>query len=129
MQKNILKTIIWFDLFEYPLKLEEIYFYLISNIKYSKEDILKGVDGLIEMDKIKEKDNTYFLLNRGNIIKTRQERYSESLNKIRRAKRAVRLLSYLPFIRAVFLCNVLGYLNAKKEDEKSYLYYSRNWFI
>jgi len=121
MQKNILKTIIWFDLFEYPLKLEEIYFYLISNIKYSKEDILKGVDGLIEMDKIKEKDNTYFLLNRGNIIKTRQERYSESLNKIRRAKRAVRLLSYLPFIRAVFLCNVLGYLNAKKEDDIDFL--------
>ncbi|MFH1610347.1 MAG: hypothetical protein ABIA91_00465, partial [Patescibacteria group bacterium] len=103
--------------FDYPLELEEVYFYLISNTKYSKEDIQKGMSDLLEMGKIKEKNNVYFLLNRDNIIDTRKERYSESLNKIRRAMKAIKFLKYLPFVRAVFLCNVLGYFNAKKQDD------------
>lgn len=121
LQKNILKTIIWFDLFDYPLKLEELYCYLISNVKYSKEDVQKGIVELVDMGKIKEKDNMYFFLNREHIINTRQERYPESLNKIQKAKKAIKFLSYLPFIRAVFLCNVLGYLNAKKQDDIDFL--------
>jgi hypothetical protein len=121
IQKNILKTIIWFDLFEYPLKLEEIYFYLLSNTKCLKEDIQREIGRLIEIGKIKEKDGMCFLSNREGIVNTRQDRYSESLNKIRRAKKAVKFLRYLPFIRAVFLCNVLGYLNAKKEDDIDFL--------
>ncbi|MFH1457464.1 MAG: hypothetical protein ABIF17_05180 [Patescibacteria group bacterium] len=121
LQKNILKTFVWFDLFEYPLKLEEIFYYLVSETRHSVLEIEKNIQELLEKQKIHKKDDFYFLHEREKIVYTRQERYTESLKKIKKARIAVHFLKNLPFIRAVFLCNVLGYFNAKKEDDIDFL--------
>jgi len=117
LQKNILKTIIWFDLFEYPLKLEEIFWYLPDKV----ENLEFILNNLITENKIQQKDGFYFLFGRQEIVNTRKERHIESLKKIKRAKRAVKFLRNLPFVRAIFLCNVLGYLNAKEQDDIDFL--------
>ena len=117
LQKNILKTIIWFDLFEYPLKLEEIFWYLPDKV----ENLEFILNNLITENKIQKKQDFYFLFGRQEIVNIRKERRVESFKKIKRAKRAVRFLRNLPFARAIFLCNVLGYLNAKEQDDIDFL--------
>ena len=117
LQENILKTIIWFDLFEYPLKLEEIFLYLPDKV----ENLEFILNNLITENKIQKKQDFYFLFGRQEIVNIRKERRVESFKKIKRAKRAVKFLRNLPFVRAIFLCNVLGYLNAKEQDDIDFL--------
>jgi hypothetical protein len=124
--KNILKTITWFDLFEYPLTAEEIFNWLTSNHElqvtgYKLQEINDSLEKLINEGKITQKDNFYFLPGREETIATRKERAIESERKLKRARKAAKFLGILPFIKAVVVCNVLGYKNAKTEDDIDFL--------
>ena len=114
--KNILKTIIWFDLFEYPLSKEDFLKYCAT-----ATDLEAKLKELVDKSLIKNKDDFYFLPGREGIIATRKEREIESERKLKRARRAVKFLGILPFIKAVVVCNVLGYKNAKPESDIDFL--------
>jgi hypothetical protein len=136
LAKNILKTIIWFDMFEYPLTQKEIFYYRLSAVaingqadgygarlpaRQGQASIFSELQNLVNKKLITQKDNFYFLPNREEIIEMRKEREIESEKKLKRAKKAVKFLKILPFIKAVIVCNVLGYKNAKTESDIDFL--------
>lgn len=155
LEKFILKTLTWFDIFDYPLKPEEIHKYLFTNdhsrnkfgtsselgsgsnqtrsrIKSGMankngpvpmnigiqsdeigiNEISKNINVLIEQKLINEKSGYYFLHHKESNIKTRQQRAVIFDGKIKRAKKIARKLSYIPWIKAITVCNTLGYHNA-----------------
>jgi len=113
LRDSILKTLIYFDLFDYPLNLLEIWKWL--GTKASLNEVKKELDQLKE--KVYCQDGFYFLSGRSELIQIRQERYNLSEIKFKRAGKFIKLLRYIPFIKTVFVCNRLGYSNIHADSD------------
>jgi len=111
----ILKTLIYSDIFDYPLKKQEIYRYLIADEKISEEFL----DKILSLDnyRIISKDNYYCLLGRENIIKKRIQREKESRIKLQIAQTIIKRISFLPTILFVGISGALAMENAEKKDD------------
>ena len=94
LKKNILKTLVWFDLFDYPLTASEIWRYLLNtdfkelstDIRKQESEIKIILDKLIREVKIGQKDEFYFLKNRQEIVGIRKQRQKISLKKLKKPK-------------------------------------------
>ncbi len=115
IQVAILKTIIYYDFFNYPLTLIEMYKYL--NLSENGANLRQIKANLANLKQIEEKQGFYFLIGRNEIIETRKLNYRLSLRKLRKAKRVICLLSKIPYIKAIYIGSSLGYLNARDESD------------
>jgi len=115
MTQAILKTIVYFDIFDYPLTLVEVWkwLYLDENRKVSLNEVEEGLKQL--SDKVETKEGFWFLKGRFEIIKTRLERYSIAEEKFKKLIKQTRILRQVPWIKLMAVCNRLAYSNT---DEK-----------
>lgn len=111
---NILQTIVYFDLFNYPLTSWELW--RLSNVKKSYGDFLSCLNNF-NHDKISFKHGFYYLTGREDILTTRQIRYNVSDRKFKRALRTTWCLSRLPWINLVSLANQIGAHNLRAEGD------------
>ncbi|MFA5109502.1 MAG: hypothetical protein WC458_03090 [Patescibacteria group bacterium] len=111
LARTIIKTIVFFDLFEYPLTAYEIYKY--SNRAAALGDILEE---LMTLD-VATKNGFYFLRGREEIVATRQKRHNYACRKIKIAQRFARLFGFCPFVKMVALANSLGQHNLRDESD------------
>ncbi len=133
-EKNIISTLSFFQIFKYPLTASEIFFNLIGTEKIDWYVFKNVLDNLVLEQKIFKKHNLYFLdlenLDLG--LNKRHNSYLEQFNKLLVAKKAVKLIKYLPFVRAVFVCNsvALG-LAHKRSDIDLFIISERNkvWLV
>lgn len=140
MKDAILKTLIYFDIFDYPLSSDEVFLYLFSfndfcnNIldkkkeikKYKNKEIEKKLQELILENKIDNKNGFYFLKNRDKIVEIRKQRKEISLKKIKKAKKAVWFLRKVLFVRAIILTSNLSYNNASEKSDIDFLIITKN---
>lgn len=122
-EKKILKTVIYFDLFNYPMTDWEIWKWLWNDdldqiINYEFFDVRKA---LWESEYLKEKldfkSNFYFLKGRNNLVRERLDKYVYAWQKFRKIKRLVKILKLIPFIKLIAVCNDLAYFNAPVESD------------
>lgn len=116
IQKAILQTLIFFNIFDYPLKFEEIKNYLY-NYHTSKNNLPENLQLLKNKSIIGEKKDFFYLLGRSRIVETRKERKIFSHPKWRKALRASRWLEIIPFIKTIAVCNTLSYDNVKENSD------------
>jgi len=120
IREAILKTIAFFDLFDYPLTAWEIQKNLLLPAKLG--EIIAVLDQetdpeLVAEKNIERKNGFYFLNGRAAIIDLRQVRYNYYYRKIKIARRFARLFGFFPFVRAVALANVIGDGNLRDESD------------
>jgi len=109
----VLKTIAFFDLFDYPLTDFEILRYLDIECNYEK---LKEV--LLDMaDFLENKNSMYFLKGRFQIYKIRMERYNHADRKFRRAVLMAKIFKFIPWIKMIAIGNIIGSENLKDESD------------
>ena len=118
----ILNTIIYFDLFDYPLTLGEIYNFLFTGgmegASFSLAEITECLQTSVKLKKvIATQRGFYFLKGRENNIQTRLDRYVLAQNKFKIVNRAIKIFKYLPFVKLIAVCNNLALSNAKKESD------------
>lgn len=120
----ILKTVVYFDIFDYPLTLSELW----RNLPSSQEkypDLYLFKQAIEKSNYLKQiinvKSGFYFLRGRDMILGIRDNRYRASLKKIQKAKRIVRILRCVPFIRSIVIGNSLGYFNTRPESDIDFL--------
>ncbi|MEA3272700.1 MAG: hypothetical protein U9P90_03460, partial [Patescibacteria group bacterium] len=97
----ILRTIVYFDIFNWPLRAEEIWKWLYNtNPKCNPtiNDILKIVQH--------EGDFCF-----------RLKRYRFAEKKYKRALRFAKIAYFFPFIKMIAICNDLGYSNAPQKSD------------
>lgn len=123
MAKNILATIVYYDGLDYPLTAFEIWKYLIAfNMKhvtcnkFSLFDISKELEEGKTRRFIEGKNGFYFLRGRRDLLGKRLERNKISVAKIKRLKKVVWFLKFIPFVRMV---GVTGRLAMKNAGNKS----------
>lgn len=120
----IIKTVAFFDLFDYPLTLLEARKYLrltgLSGKGGGPVD-LKMLGGLLEElareRGLSNRDGFYFLPGRAEIINARLRKFNYSDRKIKKAKRIIRIFALLPWIRMAALGNLIGAHNLKNESD------------
>jgi len=115
-EKNILFTISYFDVFDYPMTSFEVWRYLFCQ-KTSLLNIMTTLDELIRKGKIEMKNGFYFLPERSNLVNLRQEKYNISEKYWDKAIKATRILSILPFIKSVVVVNSLALFNCQEDSD------------
>lgn len=117
LENQILKTLAFFDIFDYPLTLVEIYKYnpaIEMAGQLSLIDVKKTLD---ESNKIQSKLGFYFLTGRENLVDTRFERYNIADKKFKKRLRYIKLLARLPFVKMIMICNSLAYQNCPESHD------------
>ena len=109
----ILKTLLYADIFNYPLTRDEIWNYLISN---KKIDRLLFNKNFRNNKKIKRKDGYYFL-SRSLIVLIRKARKIESRKKFKIARKYAKLISVIPTIKLIGVSGSLAMDNAVRADD------------
>ena len=117
LEHAILKTLAYSDIFEYPLRLDELYRYLPICLEIEQlPEALNSLNGLLE-----RKDDFYFLVGREKIVEVRRLRETHSQKLMHRALKYGRVLGSLPFIRMVALTGSLAVLNSSKDADFDYM--------
>ncbi|MFA6533573.1 MAG: hypothetical protein WCT37_00195 [Patescibacteria group bacterium] len=115
LKSAILKTLVFFDIFEFPLTPLEIKRYLYGSADGNLETIEAA---LAELTQVKTHQGFYFLASASaEIVARRQERYLAAEKKYRKVKRIGHFLALLPFVRLIAVCNSLAYSNARPESD------------
>lgn len=110
LDSAIRSTIAFFDIFDYPLTSFEVWQYLplhasLNEVQTALEDASLILD---------KKDGLYALPGRlAHLEAERRRRYISTDRKIKKAKRLIRLFSWLPWIKLICLANTIGTHNLR----------------
>lgn len=119
LEKSIIKTLAYFDIFNYPLTISEIWKYLycphqsytLLQVKEVLEQSqflqshLVAVEGFYA---IRGREHTYLL---------RKQNNNWADRKLAKAARLARVYRFLPFIKMIAVCNSLAYSNARHDSD------------
>ncbi len=123
MEKAILKTLIYADIFDYPLKINEIHKWLVgppagrAGRKADLIQIEKAIKKKSLESRVKSQGNYYFLSRRQEIVNKRVRKSKQSESYFRKAKIISYLLKIIPWIKLVGVSGALAMGNAGKKDD------------
>ncbi len=120
-EQAILRTVAYFDIFNYPLTAWEVWKWLLGGtptVQVAYPEVVEALQSsTVLQEKLDHHQGFYFLRGRAENVQLRQERYRLALTKLERAQRFAQTLARLPYVRAVFACNSLGLANARSESD------------
>jgi predicted nucleotidyltransferase len=122
IKNNVLKTLLYYDIFSHPLTREELYLLLPQNT-FSKEQIFKIIDSLSEdpgSHFSREGKYLYVKPNRHN-IKIRREREKISAKMWKAARVVTHLIKRFPYVRAVFVTGSLSKNSSNKKSDLDFM--------
>jgi hypothetical protein len=128
LSQAIIKTVAYFDIFDYPLSTFEIWQYV--PVAASLHEIIETIE--TNTLPLETKDGFVFLPGRGELISIRRQRYLEADRKIVTAKRRLRLIRWLPGIQLICLANIIGSHNLRaRSDTDLFIITKTNrlWFV
>jgi hypothetical protein len=120
LSKNILATVAYYDVFEYPLTLFELWQYLLnqfpedrgSDARVSLDDVMKALETEVLQKNIENFQGMSFLRGRKKLVRQRLLREKLSLNKMKGVSRVVFWLRFIPFVRMIALTGSLAMKNS-----------------
>ncbi len=125
MEKVIIKTIVYYDIFDFPLKAWEVHKWL-----YKKKAILTDVEkNLRKLEKKKiliKKNDHYFLSGKGNLslIRERKEKISEG--HLRKAKFIAAIFKIIPWVKLAGISGSLAMGASTYKDDIDFFIVTEN---
>jgi hypothetical protein len=112
----VLKTLLYYDIFSYPLKSEEIFQFLGTN-SITEEDVRTTLDALANDVIVYKFDNLYSLHPNESNIERRVKGNEQAEKYLPIAQKQANLISRFPFVRAVLASGSLskGYMDEKSD--------------
>ncbi len=117
IERAALETLAYSDIFDYPLRIDEIHRYL--SVPAPLDDLHSALDHQREL--IACHDGYYFLSGRQDLVALRLKRESISRPALQHAFLFGRILGRLPFIRMVALTGSLALLNSEANADLDYM--------
>lgn len=114
-QQAILRTLLYSDIFDFPLKKEEIWWFLQNDKKISKEAFAKALGKLSGV--ISVKNGYYCLRGKEQTILYRKKNLKELQKKMHIAQRATFFLSFIPTIYFIGISGSLAREKANTQDD------------
>jgi len=106
IKKDILATIAYFNMFEYPLKKNEIFLFLGHSDDFSEFE--RALNFLTNDSVIFKIGEYYSLHNNFALAMKRQKGYEKAIRMLKKAEKAARLISAFPFIKGVAISGSLS---------------------
>lgn len=125
IEKSIIKTLSYADIFDFPMTLREIYKYYIGSKKIQKKDLRIVLDRMVDSRFINRSKHYYFLIGRENFIKIRNERSLVSQAKWNIARIASQSLRKIPSVQVIGVSGSLSVGNCKKTDDIDFFIISK----
>ena len=121
LERAILQTVAYADVFDYPLTVMEIHRYLVG-VPAALEDVRVA---LVESSRLRERlaqrDGYIFLAGREEIVAVRRHRQEVAKRLWTWARHYARIVSGLPFVRMVAVTGSLAVNNADEDGDIDYL--------
>jgi len=115
IRRAIVETIAFFDLFLFPLTVNEILKYL--KVKSDYLEVLNTLDSLVREEIIEEAEGLYFLKGSQKNIKERKSRYNYSDRKFKIAIKISKYFRLIPWIRLIAVVNIIGRDNLRDNSD------------
>lgn len=116
VKTTIFKTLIYGDIFNYPLTKEEIWRFLIS-VRSIDRALLEKALTAFPPGGWEHKKDLFFLLGRVEIVEKRIERKKESEKKLEIASKIIQKLSIIPTVLLIGISGGLALENAEEKDD------------
>ena len=117
LERSILETLAYSDIFDYPLRLDELHRYL--SVRAGAGQLPQALDRLNGL--VGGKEGFYFLAGREGIVEIRKQREARSKTLMGQALAYGRALGSLPFIRMVALTGSLAVMNSYGDSDFDYM--------
>lgn len=122
LQKAILKTLIYADLFDYPLTLDELYRFLVVGESPTLPDFKKLLSQITTNDsRINTNKKYFFLKGREDLVELRKKREKWSQEKIVIAKEIAQKLKFIPWIKMIGISGALAMNNVQENDDIDFI--------
>jgi len=127
LDSAILKTIIYGDIFHFPMTTEEIHHFLICDQSVALSEIEQRLQSSSDLADLLCCDGTYYaLMKRQELFALRKAREEMMLKLLTQVKRYGRLLAYFPFVELVGVTGALSMRNPSSDtDDLDYLVITR----
>ena len=116
LAKSIVKTLAYYDIFNYPLTKEEIY--ACSNTKGdTKTSVFEELEVLVGLGIVYKCDKFYSINHNSQLIPKRIEGNKRAIKKMITARLFSKFISHFPFVRSVLLSGSIskGYMDEKSD--------------
>ena len=123
LEKSILETLVYFNLFSKPLKKEEIFDALslidgnIKKITENSKEFKIALENLISGNFIEKKQDLFFLKGRNILINERKLRERISNRNWNKLEKIARKINYVPFVEGVFISGSLSINNSNYKSD------------
>jgi len=119
LQRGIIKTLAYSDIFDYPLTSREVWRFLISDNQTERKTVQKQLKILTDLKRIDADTDGefYFLEGRNKIAEARKKREEWSREKLTIVQRTVKKLKVIPTIKMIGITGALAMNNCKEGDD------------
>ena len=114
-EKAIFTTLLYSDIFSFPLTEEELWIWLISDTKVSQKDFKKGLRSMAGQFTLQ--NGYYCLSGREATITHRKKQLSTVAKKIALARHVAKKLAHIPSILFIGISGGVAVGNAKEDDD------------
>ena len=126
LMRAILNTIVYADIFDYPLTIAQIHRYL-TGVRAAPESVSEQLEALDWKAGILNRIGEYYLLTgRENIVNIREQREQTAARLWPQALRYGRIIAGLPFVRMVAVTGSLAMNNAGDQGDIDFLIVTAN---
>ena len=121
MENSTLSTLLYHSIFDYPLTINEIHRYLISDKFVLLSTLKKEIKSLLKTEKVVSIDGFFqpsaLSHQPSALIKLRRRRQKISAEKMIIAVRASKMISMVPWVKMIAVTGALAMENADKNDD------------
>ena len=137
VEPAILKTLTYSDIFDFPLRKDELWEFLVSDSSITEEAFEVSINKLLHEGHINYKAQYYCLAGRTRNIEKRQGNLPEVSKKLEIAQKAAGYLSYIPTVQLIGISGGLAMHDAEKQDDIDFfiitktktLFITRVWIL
>ncbi|MCL5003881.1 MAG: hypothetical protein M1352_01265 [Patescibacteria group bacterium] len=116
-ETEILKTVLYFDIFDYPLSLAEIARFLHAKIPVPFVEVEVSLRNLVNRDELEGFGGYYFIKGRRDLVDKRQRRRLISEKKVRSVAAYLNIIFRLPWIKMVALTGAVAMFNSEESGD------------
>lgn len=116
MEKAVLKTLVYADMFDYPMKAWEIHKWLIGQ-QATLQGVGKALQRLIKKGKVLQKDDYFYLAGRKGLLQKRLSRAGHAQSLFRKARLVSWTFKLIPFVKLVGISGGLSMENVTEDDD------------